>query len=492
MERSKFLCLIAGFGVALCAVLNTTPAYGEDHEPDSLASTTSKFEQYRTLFGVDCLDEKVTDNYGNGDEALYGTRNFRPILHGVAYRGGGNNYYHKTAKRENKNPLPTDGLQNLAALGFSAAVYLYEDNFDSAPRSIVEGLDTLHYYQISGNSVEEQDSLLSMIYEAIQYPETGPLYLHCWNGWHQSGYVSAIILRQFCGFSAEESLNYWVANTDGWNNGYKRIREAIVLFEPRDDYPLDASVVEDICPCKEVHQEIVERAAEKEDWIQANLNRSIQFDNNSVEIGPGQLTAIDDYVEFMQAYPFFQVRLEGHTSPKGNRKHNQALSEKRAQRVEEYMIAQGVDASRLSSVGFGEDRPQSTGRFKSANDENRRVEFVISAFDLDITFPINSAELPPETQADLIVIMQVMQSMSSSDFLIEGHTDDSGRESFNMHLSELRASAVKDYLVKVGMDDSRLEAKGLGSSQPIVSNTSDENRLKNRRIEIHFKSNGQE
>ena len=156
------------------------------------------------------------------------------------------------------------------------------------------------------------------------------------------------------------------------------------------------------------------------------------------------------------------------------------------------MIAQGVDASRLSSIGFGEDRPQSTGRFKSANDQNRRVEFVISAFDLDITFPINSAELPPETQADLIVIMQVMQSMSSSDFLIEGHTDDSGRESFNKHLSELRASAVKDYLVKVGMDDSRLEAKGLGSSQPIVPNTSDENRLRNRRIEIHFKSNGQE
>ena len=80
-----------------------------------------------------------------------------------------------------------------------------------------------------------------------------------------------------------------------------------------------------------------------------------------------------------------------------------------------------------------------------------------------------------------------MQSMQSRDFLIEGHTDDSGRESFNMQLSGLRANAVRDYLVKVGVVGSRLEAKGLGSSQPVVPNTSEENRLKNRRIEIHFK-----
>ena len=150
------------------------------------------------------------------------------------------------------------------------------------------------------------------------------------------------------------------------------------------------------------------------------------------------------------------------------------------------MIAQGVDSSRLSAVGFGEDRPRLKGRFKLANDQNRRVEFAIDAFDLDITFSINSAELP-ETQADLLVITQVMQSMQTRDFLIEGHTDDSGRESFNMQLSGLRANAVRDYLVKVGVVASRLEAKGLGSSRPVVPNTSEENRMKNRRIEIHFK-----
>jgi outer membrane protein OmpA-like peptidoglycan-associated protein len=56
-----------------------------------------------------------------------------------------------------------------------------------------------------------------------------------------------------------------------------------------------------------------------------------------------------------------------------------------------------------------------------------------------------------------------------------------------MHLSGLRANEVRDYLVKVGVVGSRLEAKGLGSSQPVVPNTSEENRQRNRRIEIHFK-----
>ena len=71
---------------------------------------------------------KVTDNWGNQFEDLYGTRNMRPVLHGVAYRGGANNYYHKRNKRKNQNPLPSDGLLNLCQEGFSGAVYLYQQN----------------------------------------------------------------------------------------------------------------------------------------------------------------------------------------------------------------------------------------------------------------------------------------------------------------------------------------------------------------------------
>ena len=104
---------------------------------DSTISDTNsllfkKFNKYKLLYNVNCVQDKITNNQGNGFEDLYGTRNFRTILHGVAYRGGGNNYYHRTNKRSNKNPLPLDGLNNLLNNGFSTSIYLYVENFETA------------------------------------------------------------------------------------------------------------------------------------------------------------------------------------------------------------------------------------------------------------------------------------------------------------------------------------------------------------------------
>ena len=57
-----------------------------------------KFNKYKLLYNVNCVQDKITNNQGNGFEDLYGTRNF---LH----RGGGNNYYHRTNKRSNKKSI---------------------------------------------------------------------------------------------------------------------------------------------------------------------------------------------------------------------------------------------------------------------------------------------------------------------------------------------------------------------------------------------------
>ena len=109
----------------------------------------NKFDFYKSKYKAECVEDKITDNQGNGFEDLYGTRNFRAILHGVAYRGGGNNYYHRTNKRNNKNPLPQDGLNSLLRNGFSTSVYLYTENFETAPPFITKDeADTLKYYQL--------------------------------------------------------------------------------------------------------------------------------------------------------------------------------------------------------------------------------------------------------------------------------------------------------------------------------------------------------
>ena len=70
------------------------------------------------------------------------------------------------------------------------------------------------------------------------------------------------------------------------------------------------------------------------------------------------------------------------------------------------------------------------------------------------------------------------------DIVIQGHTDDLGDAAKNLSLSEERSKSVKNYLISVGIEASRLEAKGFGSTQPKVPNVSDQNRAINRRTDF--------
>lgn len=212
---------------------------------------SKKIEYYKNKYGKNCADEKITDNFGNGYDSLYGTRNMRTILFGIAYRGGANNFYHKQNKRDNHNPLPEDGLINLAGQGFSTAVYLYSTNFTDSKKYFVndKNKDTLNYCQISGNSRKELKKIMLMVKEVIDNPDKGPIYFHCWNGWHQSGFIASAILMQFCGISNEQANDYWMKNTDGVNKGYENVKKLVKSFKPFDDISINESTKKRICPC---------------------------------------------------------------------------------------------------------------------------------------------------------------------------------------------------------------------------------------------------
>lgn len=214
-------------------------------------SLEDKVNYYKSLYKVSCLNEKITDNFGNGFDDLYGTRNMRTILYGIAYRGGGNNFYHKTNKRDNHNPLPEDGLTNLCLHGFSNAVYLYSKNFSTANKTHISTIsnDTMFYHQNSGNERKELKKIMLMVKNVIDNPNEGPLYLHCWNGWHQSGYVSSAILMQFCGLNNEQAYQYWMDNTDGVNKGYDNVKRMVREFQKFDDIKISEDIKKLICPC---------------------------------------------------------------------------------------------------------------------------------------------------------------------------------------------------------------------------------------------------
>ena len=218
---------------------------------ERFSTLEEKTEFYRSRYGVECLNEKITDNFGENFSELYGTRNMKTILYGIAYRGGANNYYHNINKRDNQNPLPDDGLRNLNREGFSYAVYLYGKNWNTTQKQYVYKNDTLKYIQNSVMSKKTQMEIMAMIYDRIQEPSLGPIYLHCWNGWHQSGYVAAITLMQFCDYTAKEARQYWEKNTDGDYKKFENIKKMIAEFKPFNEYRILKETQAIICPCKE-------------------------------------------------------------------------------------------------------------------------------------------------------------------------------------------------------------------------------------------------
>ena len=448
-------------------------------------NSLEKVSYYKNLFDLDCAEDKATNNRGNGNPILYGTRNFRTILHGVAYRGGGNNYYHKSDKRNNKNPLPNDGLKNLANLNFEAAVYLYKVNFDAAPLNMnSDDGHKLNYYQISGNEKSEMRTLLEMTYESITNPNKGPLYLHCWNGWHQSGYVSAILLKQFCDLGDEEAVYYWKNNTDTWNNGYDRIKTAIREFKPYSNLKIEDDIKQSICPCLDEMPEEVKLESTEKEKLKNTLLTTIPFANNSADISPGSLTAIDEYIIMLKENKFFNIEIGGHTSSIGTEIYNQGISDKRAKVVFDYLISEGIEIERITYKGYGETKLLDSGNNSIAHDKNRRIEFKITSINHEIQFKKNQYEIPETSIKQLLFTVELLNANPEYKIIIEGHTDNSGDIMFNQNLSELRAKSVYNFIINRGVNKNNVGYIGYGINKPRYSNETEEGRNKNRRIEI--------
>jgi outer membrane protein OmpA-like peptidoglycan-associated protein len=101
----------------------------------------------------------------------------------------------------------------------------------------------------------------------------------------------------------------------------------------------------------------------------------------------------------------------------------------------------------------------------------------------NLLFPIGSAVLA-DTVDELEVLNELMKSRPKVVVRIEGHTDNTGTPKANKALSYARAEAVRQYMLKKGLDPKRLQAVGIGSARPIGDNTTEFGRRLNRRTEI--------
>ena len=116
--------------------------------------------------------------------------------------------------------------------------------------------------------------------------------------------------------------------------------------------------------------------------------------------------------------------------------------------------------------------------------ENARIERVGEGikitFESGILFDIDSYQLQAEATSNLANLVKI---------LIEGDTDNTGTDAHNQPLSERRAQAVADYQKSLGVAGSRVSTVGLGESNPVASNDSEDGRRQNRRVEVAIFAN---
>lgn len=148
-----------------------------------------------------------------------------------------------------------------------------------------------------------------------------------------------------------------------------------------------------------------------------------------------------------------------------------------------YGIAVTADGYLFHSENF--DIPASTG-FNVVEKDIRLKKFEVGSKIVlrNIFFDFDKSTLKPESKTELDRLTKMLTEMSSLKIEISGHTDIIGSAAYNKALSNNRAKAVVDYLVKNGIAESRLTYKGYGFDQPIASNDTDEGRQMNRRTEF--------
>ena len=132
----------------------------------------------------------------------------------------------------------------------------------------------------------------------------------------------------------------------------------------------------------------------------------------------------------------------------------------------------------IEEAGFKKSLTFGPAEMKVALDKDGRVQLYGILFDLD------KATLKTESVKQLQDVLTLMKDNPELKLEVQGHTDDQGSDDYNLKLSQRRAETVVSYLGLFDIDTSRLVPKGYGESEPVMPNTTEEGRAKNRRVEL--------
>lgn len=158
--------------------------------------------------------------------------------------------------------------------------------------------------------------------------------------------------------------------------------------------------------------------------------------------------------------------------------------------LDEILGTAAVGAGLGAGIGLYMDKQQQAlEKIEDVEVERIDEETLRVNFDSDILFAVDSAILSGDAKSSLDAFARVMRDYPQTAILIQGYTDSTGSEEYNMQLSERRAKAVFNHLALREVDQGRMAAIGYGEGYPVADNASPAGRAQNRRVSILVKGN---
>lgn len=127
-------------------------------------------------------------------------------------------------------------------------------------------------------------------------------------------------------------------------------------------------------------EEPVEDAVEEEappEIIKESQFETVYFDFDKSSLRSDSKSGLDANYDLLMQFPDVMVKVEGHCDERGTVEYNLSLGEKRATSCKDYLVGLGIDASRISTISYGKEKPVDAGHSEAAWGKNRRCEFKI-------------------------------------------------------------------------------------------------------------------
>ncbi|HEY3219602.1 MAG TPA: peptidoglycan-associated lipoprotein Pal [Gemmatimonadales bacterium] len=188
------------------------------------------------------------------------------------------------------------------------------------------------------------------------------------------GLSAAVIAAASCG--GNPSPQTVTPNADSAANAERARQEAEAAAQAERDRQARAEA-DRIARQREADS--IAALARASDEVRSTLAAMIHFDLDKSNIRSNDMGTLDQKVAILQANPDLRIRIAGHCDERGSDEYNLALGNRRAQSAKQYLVSHGIDASRIETQSWGEERPAVDGHDESAWSQNRRDEFEVTS-----------------------------------------------------------------------------------------------------------------